>query len=81
MLSVTIKPIMVNIIVLNVTMLNVVMLNVVMLNVVAPLKENHLEFCQSAAMLSLTFSKTFPDATAQCYKTFYGRNLWIFLIS
>jgi hypothetical protein len=42
---------------MNYIMLSVIMVSVIMLNGVAPLKENHLEFRQSAAMLSLTFSK------------------------
>jgi hypothetical protein len=72
---------MLNVIVLHGIMLNVikpsvVILNVIMPSVVAPKKEVFGTFLRSfSSMLSKISIRD------QCYKTFYGRNLLIFVIS
>ncbi len=62
---------MLSLIMLNVVMLNVIMLNVVMLRVMAP---------RILALFAVKNKMFYKNHTwAQCYKTFYDRNLRISL--
>jgi hypothetical protein len=79
MLSVImLSVIMLSVIMLSVILLSVIMLSVIMMNVVAPSKD--LENIHGMASF-FTEIRSFSFIRAQCYKTFYVRNLRIFVIS
>ncbi len=69
--------VMLSVVMLNVVMLSVVMLNVVMLNVVAP-QEELLKLLKGIRNIR---QKALWLTRGQCYKTFYGRKLRLFIIS
>jgi hypothetical protein len=71
MLSVTVRPIMLNVIMLNVVMLSVFMLYVVMLNVAAPRKtlrrKRRHDFCANGRNFDFTGGQHCNDFTAVTY--------------
>ncbi len=71
MLNVANKANMLSVVMLNVVMLNVVMLSVIMLNVIM----------LNVVMLNVFMLSVVAPFWDQCHKTFYVRNLQMFVIS